>query len=115
MLNLERGEPVMFISVEDAQERAISDGDRVKVYNDIGHFLIGAKVSPAVRPGQVVVYQAWENPQFEGGTGYRNVLPSPINPVELAGGYLHLRPVNAILQPGQSDRETRVEVVKVQA
>lgn len=113
MLNLERGEPVMFISVEDARERAISDGDRVKVYNDIGHFLIGAKVSPAVRPGQVVVYQAWENPQFEGGTGYRNVLASPINPVELAGGYLHLRPVNAILQPGQSDRETRVEVVKV--
>jgi hypothetical protein len=28
---------------------------------------------------------------------------------------LHLRPVNAILQPGQSDRETRVEVLKVQA
>lgn len=112
MLNLERGEPVMFMSAQDADERGISDGDRVKVYNDIGHFLIGTKVAPAVRPGQVVIYQAWDNTQFEEGIGYRNVLASPINPVELAGGYLHLRPANAILQPGQSDRESRVEVVK---
>jgi anaerobic selenocysteine-containing dehydrogenase len=113
LLELERGEPVMFMSVEDAEERGIRDGDRVKVYNDVGHFLVPTKVSPAVRPGQVIIYHAWENFQFAGGMGHRNVMASPINPVELAGGYFHLRPAPAILQPGQSDRETRVEVLKV--
>lgn len=115
MLELERGQPAMFMSVEDAQTRGIGDGDRVKVYNDIGHFFIGAKLSPAVRPGQVIIYHAWENFQFEGGMGYRNVIASPINPVELAGDYFHLRPAPGILQPGQSDRETRVEVVNAES
>ena len=112
LLELERGEPAMFMSVEDAEEREIRDGDRVRVYNDIGQFFVRTKVSPAVRPGQVIIYHAWENFQFEGGMGHRNVIPSPINPVELAGDYFHLNPAPAILQPGQSDRDTRVEVLK---
>ena len=69
-------------------------------------------MSSAVRPGTVIVYHAWEDYQFTGAKGYRNVLPSPLNPVELAGGYDHLRPVPASLQPGQSDRETRIEMEK---
>jgi nitrate reductase alpha subunit len=112
LLELERGEPVMFMSVEDAEERGVGDGDRVKVHNDIGHFFVPAKVSPAVRPGQVIIYHAWEDFQFAGGVGHRSVMASPINPAELAGDYFHLRPAPAILQPGQSDRDTRVEVVK---
>jgi DMSO reductase family type II enzyme molybdopterin subunit len=113
MLELERGEPAIFMSVDDAEERGIRDSDRVKVHNDVGHFFVKTKVSPAVRPGEVIIYHAWENFQFAGGIGHRNVVASPINPVELAGGYLHLRPAPGILQPGQSDRETRVQVVKV--
>jgi hypothetical protein len=35
------------------------------------------------------------------------------NRSELAGDYLHLRPAPGILQQGQSDRETRVQVAKV--
>lgn len=31
----------------------------------------------------------------------------------LAGGHFHLRPMAQCLQPGQFDRDTRVEVVKV--
>ncbi len=111
-LELERGEPIVFLSQKDARERAIEDGDTVRVHNDIGEFFIQAKVSPAVRPGQVIVYHAWENFQFPGGIGHRNVIPSPINPVELAGGYFHLRPAPAIMQPGQNDRETRVQVTR---
>jgi nitrate reductase alpha subunit len=81
--------------------------------NATGAFVVRARVSPAVRPGTVILYHAWEDHQFEGGKGHRNLLPSPLNPVELAGGYTHLRPVPASLQPGQSDRETRVEVEAV--
>ncbi|MDE3094820.1 MAG: molybdopterin-dependent oxidoreductase [Chloroflexota bacterium] len=112
MLQLERGEPAIFISKADARERGIANGDRVRVKNDIGSFLIRAKVAASVRPGQVIVYHAWENYQFEGGIGHRNVIATPMNPVELAGGYFHIQPAPAILQPGHNDRDTRVEVEK---
>ncbi len=112
MLELERGEATMCMSAEDAGAREIADGDMVKVYNDIGQFLVRARVSPAVQPGQVIVYNAWENFQFPGGIGHRNVIASAINPVELAGDYFHVRPAPGILQPGQNDRETRVQVAR---
>jgi anaerobic selenocysteine-containing dehydrogenase len=113
-LELERGEPVIFISASDARQRNIGNHDLVRVHNDIGEFLIHAKVSPAVRPGQVIVYHAWENYQFQGGMGHRNVIATPMNPVELAGGYFHIQAAPAILQPGHNDRDTRVEVTKVE-
>ncbi len=111
MLRLQRGGPVMYMSSSDAAARNINDGDLVVVRNDIDSFKIHAKLSPSVRPGQVIIYHAWENYQFPEGKGFQNLIPSPINPVELAGGEGHLRPIQICLQPGQNDRDTRVEVV----
>lgn len=113
MLRQQRGQPVMYMSVADAASRKIADGDEVEVKNDIDSFRIHAKVMPGLRPGQVIVYHAWENHQFKNKKGFQNLIPSPINPVELAGGQFHLRPMLICMQPGQSDRDTRVEVVKV--
>ena len=115
MLRLQRGRPAMYMSVADAQARGIDDGDLVEVRNDIDSFRIHAKLSPSVRPGMVIIYHAWENYQFPGGKGFQNLIPSPINPVELAGGEGHLRPVQICMQPSQNDRDTRVEVVRVAA
>jgi DMSO reductase family type II enzyme molybdopterin subunit len=112
MLRLQRGEPVMWVGVEDAAARGIVDGDKVEVFNDVGRFRIQVKVSPAVRPGQVIMYHAWENFQFEGGIGHRNVTPSPINPLRLVGDYPSLKPTLAQRQPGGNDRDTRVEIRK---
>lgn len=112
MLYLQRGEAAAFVAEEDARSRGIADGDRIRVWNDVGEFFVRARVSAAVRPGTMILYHAWEDHQFFGGKGYRNVLPSPLNPIELAGGYTHLRPAPASLQPGQSDRETRVEMAR---
>lgn len=114
MLQLERGEPVVWLSPADAKARGIADGDRVLVHNDIGRFHIRAKVAAGVRPGQVIVYHAWENYQFEDGIGHRNVIATPMNPVETAGGYFHIHPAPAILQPGHNDRDTRVEVTRAE-
>ncbi len=111
-LQMERGEPAMLMSTHDASERSIENHDAVRVHNDIGEFTIRAKVSPAVRPGQVVVYHAWENYQYEGGMGHRNVIPTPMNPVELAGDYFHIKHTPALFQPGHNDRDTRVDVTK---
>jgi anaerobic selenocysteine-containing dehydrogenase len=98
------------VAPPDAEARGVEDGNAVRIWNDAGEFVVRAKVSAAVRPGSLLLYHAWEDYQFPGGRGHRNVLVSPLNPVELAGGYNHLRPVPASLQPGQSDRETRVEM-----
>jgi nitrate reductase alpha subunit len=110
MLQQQRGEPVMWMNDGDAAARGIRDGDRVRVFNDLDAFEIMAKVAPITRPGQVIVYHAWDNFQFRGQKGFQNLIPSPLNPVELAGGQFHLRPMTICLQPSHTDRDTRVDV-----
>lgn len=110
MLQQQRGQPVAWMSTVDAGARGIADGQRVRVFNDLDAFQIMVKLSPAVRPGQLIVYHAWDNFQFEGQRGFQNLIPTPLNPVELAGGQFHLRPMTICLQPSHTDRDTRVEV-----
>lgn len=113
MLQQQRGEPVMWLNASDAKARGIHDGDRVRVFNDLDSFEIMAKVAPGTRPGQVIIYHAWENFQFHGGKGFQNLIPTPLNPVELSGGQFHLRPMAICLQPSHTDRDTRVEVTAI--
>jgi anaerobic selenocysteine-containing dehydrogenase len=115
MLRLQRGAPVMYMTLTDAKARGIKDGDLVEVHNDIDSFRVHAKLSPSLRPGQLIIYHAWENYQFPGGKGFQNLIPSPINPIDLAGGEGHIRPFLIHLQPCQTDRDTRVEVKRVAA
>ncbi|MBI2918190.1 MAG: molybdopterin-dependent oxidoreductase [Chloroflexi bacterium] len=112
ILRLQRGEPTIWLSRQDARARAITDGDRVEVSNDVGRFAVQSVVSPAVRPGQAIMYHAWENYQFLGRRHFKSVMASPLNPVELAGGYFHIAPGPACFYPGLSDRDTRIEVRK---
>ncbi|MBI4518370.1 MAG: molybdopterin-dependent oxidoreductase [Deltaproteobacteria bacterium] len=113
MLRLQRGQPCLYVSPEDAAARGIADWDRVEVANDVGRFPVRVKLSPAIRPGQVVMYHAWEDYQFEGGIGHRNVIATPINPLGLVGGYPYLDPMFGMRQPGMSDRDTRVAIRKL--
>ncbi|MBK7251082.1 MAG: molybdopterin-dependent oxidoreductase [Gammaproteobacteria bacterium] len=115
LLRLQRGEPEIHISKPDAARRGIGDGDRVRVFNDVGSFEIMAKVLPNLRPGQVIVYHAWEPFQFRDGRSYATATASPINPLQLAGGYFHLQPLPFAGTPGPSDRDTRVEVARLAA
>ncbi|MBI1997881.1 MAG: molybdopterin-dependent oxidoreductase, partial [Deltaproteobacteria bacterium] len=110
MLQLQRGEPAAFLNPQDAARRGIRDGDRVEVYNDVGRFEIRALLSSAVRPGEAIIYHSWDNFQFSGWRHFKNVMPSPVNPLEFAGGYFQLRPLALTLAPGMSDRDTRVEI-----
>jgi anaerobic selenocysteine-containing dehydrogenase len=113
LLNLQRGGPVVHIGVEDAAARGIRDGDDVRVFNDVGTFELQAMVSPSVRPDQVVVYHGWEPFQFKGGNSHQSLIPSPMNPIHLAGGYSQLQPTLLMGQPGCPDRGTRVEVERL--
>lgn len=112
MLQLTRGQPFICIGNEDAKARKINDGDWVRVFNEVGAYEVRAKLTPSARPGQVIIYHAWEDHQFRKGS-MRDVTPSPLNPVELAGDHPHLKPVFGWGQIGFFDRDTLVEVERL--
>lgn len=113
MLRLQRGGPCLYLAPKDATARKIHDGDWIRVRNDVGSFNVRAKVSPSMRPGQALMYHAWEQHQFLGKDDMNVVSPSPIKPVELAGGHPHLRVGWLEGQPGGFDRDTRIEVERL--
>ncbi len=105
-----RGEPTVWINTEDATTRGIKDNDRVRVFNDINGFETLAKIVPSLRPGQVIIYHAWEPYQYKNHKSYGTLTPSPLNPLSVAGGYTHLQPMPDANTAGPTDRDTRVEV-----
>jgi DMSO reductase family type II enzyme molybdopterin subunit len=110
ILSLQRGEPAALISTQDAEARGVRDGDFVELYNDVGNFRVQVIVSPGVRPSQVIIYHAWENYQFDGWRHFKTVMPAPLNPIGLVGGYGHIRPDPVTCSPGPTDRGSRVEM-----
>ncbi len=74
----------VLINSADARARGIVDGDMVRVFNDRGQMIIGAKVTERIMPGVVDVAEgAWYDPDKNGVDrgGCANVLtrdkPSP--------------------------------------
>ncbi len=113
MARLQRGVPLIHMAPEDAEARGIGDHDVVRVFNDLDEFKVNVKIYPAARPGQVIIYHAWEPFQFENLKSHQTLIPSPMKPLHLAGGYGHLYFKFAHCQPCQFDRETRVEIEKI--
>ncbi|MEE8571764.1 MAG: molybdopterin-dependent oxidoreductase, partial [Gemmatimonadota bacterium] len=58
--NTHRGEPFLFINDRDAAELKITNGEKIKMVNDVGEVLIAVKVTPSCRPGQVILYNGFE-------------------------------------------------------
>jgi len=110
LLRLQRGGPTIVMNPGDAAARKLRDGDFARTWNDTGSFEARVQASPTVRPGQVIVYHAWEPYQFKGHRSDQTTHPSPLNPIQLAGGYFHLQPLMIMGEPGHNDRGTRVEV-----
>ena len=110
MLRLQRGQPVMYMNSDDAHRRGIQDHDQARVFNDVGTFVIHVKPSPAVQPGQVIIYHAWENHQFRDWMQSQVAVPSPWKPLHVAGGYGHIRYRMFFAAPSHGPRGTTVEV-----
>ena len=97
LLRTHQGRPFMFMSPEDAQKRGIEDGDLVRVFNDFASFKIHVKVTPAARPengaakpGQVIIYHAWEPFMFPEWKSYDIAIPGMIKWLDLVNNYGHL-------------------------
>jgi anaerobic selenocysteine-containing dehydrogenase len=60
-------EPTVCVHPDDARDRGIADGARVRVYNDRGDFSCAARVSDDARRGVLVAPMGWWNRDYEGG------------------------------------------------
>jgi nitrate reductase alpha subunit len=112
MLRLQRGEPAVWIAKQDAEQRGIRDGDRIRVYNDVGEFEAVAKVAASIPPGAPLIYHAWEPYQFKNWKGPQEPVPAPWKALHLAGGYGQLHYRGIYLAPGHSPRAQAVEIAK---
>lgn len=115
MLRLQRGQPELWIAVEDAASLDIQDGDRVAMYNELGTCECQAKVAASMRPGTVLIYHAWQPWQFRGGNSDKVLYSSPMKPLHLAGNYPQLNYRMAGAQPCHVPRDTRVGLRKLQS
>ncbi len=110
MLEMHRGQPTVLLSRADAAARSVRDGDSVRVLNDVSSFVAQAKVSGAVRPGQVISYNGWEPFQYAGWKHSAEVEPGVVKWLHFAAGEGHLRFWTTQWQPAPIDRAFRVEV-----
>jgi anaerobic selenocysteine-containing dehydrogenase len=111
--NTHRGEPFAFINDKDAAELGIANGEQVRLVNNAGDTLVAAKLSPAVRPGQVILYNGFEPYQHENWYSQADIEPGHVKHLGFAGGYGHLKYRLFSWQPIPADRAIRIDVEKV--
>ncbi len=113
LLNTHRGEPFVFINTDDAAELGIENGEQVRMQSDVGEMQIAAKITPACRPGQLIVYNGFEPYMHEGWYGQADLEPGHVKHLGFAAGYgqLNYRPLS--WQPIPADRAVRVDLQKL--
>ena len=110
MLQLQRGEPVVYMNDRDAKARGVSDNDRIRIFNDLGEFEALVKIGSAVQPGVVISYHAWEPYQFRSWKGHQEVQPNPIKPLHMVGDYGHLQHRMWYASPNFMQRTIAVDI-----
>jgi len=115
MLQTHRGEPAVEVSVEDAAERGVGDDDLIRVWNDIASFCVRAKVSPGVKPGQIISYNGWDGHQYRDWKGANELEAGMVKWIGFAGGYGHIQYTPSEWQPIPSDRAVPCNFEKVEA
>ena len=113
ILNTHRGEPFAFINDADATELGIENGERIKLTNNDGESIIAAKVSPSVRPGQVILYNGFEPYMHENWYSQADLEAGQVKHLGFAGGYGHLKYRLFSWQPVPADRAVRVDITKL--
>ena len=104
MLETHRGKPFVLINDAVARARGIADDALVRVWNDVGEFVVPARISPAQRPDGLTVYNGFEGFMFPGGRGSNEVEPGMVKWLHLATDYGHLAYNPIEWQPVPFDR-----------
>jgi anaerobic selenocysteine-containing dehydrogenase len=113
MLNTHRGEPFVFINDEDAASLGIRNGEKIKLVNDVGDSIMAAKISPACRPGQVILYNGFEPYMHENWYSQSDLEPGHVKHLGLVGNYGHLKYRLFSWQPIPADRAVHVDIQKM--
>ena len=111
LLSLQRGEPDVYVNPQDALARGIEDGDLIKVYNDFGSFVAMAHVSSNTQPKTLFMYHGWDPVMFRGGKNFSSVISTNglLKPVQMIGGYGHMRYSPPDFVPNQTFHDCTVE------
>ncbi|MFB6123031.1 MAG: molybdopterin-dependent oxidoreductase [Haloferacaceae archaeon] len=83
MLRLNRGEPVVYLNPDDADERGIEDGDDVVMFNDLAEVEANAKIYPSGPAGTATMYHSWEMYQFPNRENFNALVPMYMKPTQL--------------------------------
>ncbi|MFI5397227.1 MAG: molybdopterin-dependent oxidoreductase [Candidatus Binatia bacterium] len=113
ILNTHRGEPFVFINDQDAASLGLGNGEKVKLVNDVGEMIIATKVTPACRPGQVIVYNGFEPYMHENWYSQADIEPGHVKHLGLVGNYGQLKYRMFAWQPIPADRAVRVDIQKL--
>jgi DMSO reductase family type II enzyme molybdopterin subunit len=109
MLETHRGKPFVLINDRVAAEKGIDDDALVRIWNDVGEFVVPARVSPAQRPDGLTVYNGFEGFMFRDGKGSNEVEPGMVKWLHLVGDYGHLTYTPTEWQPVPFDRSVHVD------
>jgi DMSO reductase family type II enzyme molybdopterin subunit len=113
ILNTHRGEPFVFVNDTDAGNLGIENGEQVRLVSDDGDCLLAAKLSPTVRPGQVILYNGFEPYMHENWYSQADLEAGHVKHLGLVGNYGHLKYRLFSWQPIPADRGVRVDVERV--
>ena len=91
LLRLHRGVPYIKINTKVAQDLQIEDGDRVRVYNELGEFFVMAKLSCSIPLDTLLIDSGWEPYMFENNQGEGECIPRSLNLLEMVDGWGHLK------------------------
>ena len=107
LVSLQRGEPDIFISPDDAFVRGVRDGDEVRVFNPLGEFIVQAHISSAIQPGMMFMYHGWDPMMFKGQKNFSSVIATGglIKPTNIVGDYGHLYYRPLFFTPNQTFKD----------
>ena len=115
ILGTHRGEPFVEVNPGDAAARGVKDDDLIRIYNDLASFEVRVKISPSVKPNQLVSYNGWAGFQYSDWSGANELEPGMVKWIGFAGGYGHLQHLGAEWQPVPCDRWIRCDFEKAPA
>ncbi len=112
LLRHQRGEPDVCLSPKAMAKKGIKDGDLVRVFNSQGEFFATVKAWPALPDDQLFSEHGWEQYMYKNMTHYNMIGAELINPLELVGGYGHIKYASGGFNPNRIFYETTVDVEK---
>lgn len=110
LLRLQRGEPNIYINPKLAAQRGIKDGDRVRMFNAVGDFFAQAKFYPSIPVNSIMMEHGWEPHQYIQRKNMNMSHATFLQPLELVGGWGHLKFIYAKWNANQVIHENSYDV-----